>query len=439
MRNIKKKNLEIIILIFLFFNFCKNSKALDLLEAINKAKKYDPRFASIFYEYKATLTYPKQARANLFPQINLFYTRGKINYITAPEYYFDYYTYNFRVNFQQSLFDVPNWINYYQNKMKVNMEEEKLTDAELELIKRVSDAYFDLLYAEDYLKVLEEEKKAIQKELQMIKKLYKAGEATKVDINDAEAKYSDILFRLIEAEKNYYSAKNNLENLIGEEPKELAKISEDIKFEEIIPSKVEEWINIAKKNSPILRYHSYAKKIAEKEYYKQLTSALPKIDLVAYYTKSTAVEYIRTAPISYSFVGIQLNLPIFTGGYISAKKQEAYENIIKAKKDYEKVFLNLKQQIVDYFFNIKTALAQIYTGKINLKASQIAFESTKKGYQAGIRTIVDVLNAESNYYKAQLNLIKAKYDYIKNLIGLKYVCGILKYEDILKINNWLRE
>lgn len=422
-----------------FYSLCKGQVlALDLLSAIEKAKKFDPEFSSAIHEYRAALTLPKQSRASLLPQISTNYSRMKINYFSAPSNYFDYYAYNFRIGLQQSILNIPAWIDYSQSKIRTYMAEHKLTEEELDLIKRVSKAYFDLLYAEDYLKVLQEERKAIFEQLQMVKKLYSAGEATLTDVNDAEARYSDVLFRIVSAEKELYSAKNNLARLIGETPENLATLSEEVEFKEIEPLRVEDWIENAKKNSPVIKYYLRAKEAAEKEISKQTFTAFPKIDFIAYYTKSTTIEYLWTTPITYSLIGIQISMPIFTGGYISAKKEEAREKYLQAEKDYEKAISDVTQQVVDYFFATKSAHAQIYAGMSALTAAKLALDSTKKGYQAGLRTIVDVLNAQSNYYQAKLNLLKAKYEYIKNLIALKIACGILGYKDIVEINSWLK-
>ncbi len=424
------------LVIFMVF-LGKKVFGLDLLTAVEKAKKADPKFSSVVHEYRAALTLPKQSRASLLPQVSAFYYRAKLNYHSAPPAYFDYYSYQFRISLQQSLFNLPSWVEYSQSKLKAQMAESKLTFEELELIKRVSEAYFDLLYAMDYLKVLQEEKKAFFEQLQMVKKLFSAGEATLTDIHDAEARYSDILFKIVTAEKELYSAKNRLSRLIGETPSELAVLSEKAEFKEIEPSEVEDWKRYAKEKSPVIKYYLQAKEVSEKEVSKQIFSSFPKVDLIAYYTKSTAIEYLRTAPIDYSLIGIQLSMPIFTGGYLSAKREEAREKSLQAQKEYEKAVSDVIQQVVDYFFAVKSSYAQIQAGITALKSAELALESTRKGYQAGIRTMVDLLNAESNYYQAKVNLLKARYEYIKNFIGLKYICGILSLRDIVEINSFL--
>jgi TolC family type I secretion outer membrane protein len=433
---LRVKLILLILFFYLFFGF-KGVEALDFFECYNKAKTYDPKYLSIYYEYRASLTLPKQALASLLPQVGFSYSRINYRFVTAPYYYTDYRADTSAINLRQAIFNIPNVIEYKQNDIKSDMSEKKLNYATQELIKRVADAYFEVLYYEEALRVIEEEKRAIFEQLKMIRKLFSAGEATLTDVHDAEARYSSIQFRLIEAEKNLYTAKNNLRRIIGEEPIALARLGEEVYFPELEPSNIDEWIRITKENNNMVKYYSLAKDIAEYEIKKQTLENLPKIDFVAGYVKTNTLEYLKTTSIDYYIFGIQINFNLFSGGYFIAKRREAIERFEQAKKDYESVVSDIIQEVFNNFFGVKTALAQIYAAKTSLRSAEIALESSKKGYKAGIRTVVDVLDAESAVYKAKLDLVKAKYDYIKYLVGLKYYSGVLSEEDVKQINNWL--
>jgi len=433
---IKGINKILVLLFFIFFGL-KTAEAFDFLECYSKAKTYDPKYLSVYYEYRAGLTLPKQALASLLPQVEFSYSRMSYKYVTAPYYYTNYTANTSAINLKQAILNIPNIIEYKQNNIRSVMGEKKLNDATQELIKRVADAYFEVLYYEETLSVIEEEKRAIFEQLKMIRKLFSAGEATLTDVHDAEARYSSIQFKLIEAEKNLYTSKNNLRRIIGEEPIALARLGDEIDFPEPEPSSIDEWIRVAKENNNVIKYYSLAKDIAEYEIKKQTFENLPKIDFVAGYVKTNTLEYLKTTSIDYYIFGIQINFNLFSGGYFIAKRKEAIEKFEQAKKDYESVVSDIIQEGFNNFFGVKTALAQIYAAKTSLKSAEVALESSKKGYQAGIRTVVDVLNSESEVYKAKLDLVKAKYDYIKYLIGLKYYSGVLGEDDVKKINTWL--
>lgn len=432
---------EIVFFAFTLFTFVvlagHHANALDFLECYNKAKQHDPYYLSVYHEYKANQTLPMQSLARLLPQIEASYTRMKYDFQSGPEYYIDYRADSRNISLQQAVFQLPLIFEYKQSNLKSLMGEKKFRYVEQELIKRVSDAYFETLYYEENLKVLEEEKKALHELVKMIKRLLDAGEATLTDLHDAEAKYSNAQFRLIEAEKNFYTAKNNLKRIIGEDINYLARLNEVIEMKELEPSKIDEWITIAKENSNLIRYYNLSKEVADFELKKQTSERLPKVNFIAGYTRTNTRDYLKTDPLSYYSIGFQVRLPIFSGGYITAKESEAKELLEKAKKDYEAALSDVVQEVYNNFFGVKTSLAQIYAAESSLRASQIALESSKKGYQAGVRTIVDVLNAESNFYRSKLDLVKAKYDYIKYLVALKYYSGVLKEEDVNKINQWL--
>lgn len=411
--------------------------ALDLLTAIQMAKEADPSLASVRHEYAAFQTLPKQSLASFLPQVSTSYNRYMIDYLTAPITYFDYNAFNYRVNVQQSIINLPAIQDYEQSKLKVQLGEAKLTDAELGLIRKVTEAYFNLLYYKERLLVLNEERKAYEEQLTMTQRLLKAGEATLTDLRDVEARLSEIHYRIISGEKDFYSAKQNLAKLIGVEPEELSRLREDVEFPDLNPPEVEYWLKLASEKNPSLIYYEKNKEIARLEISKQTYSSFPKVDLVGSYVKSTSVEYLRTEPITYNIIGFQFNMPLFTGGYITAKKDEARERFHKAEKDYEAALSDVKQQVIDNYFGARSASAQIKAAFSALQSSELALVATIKSYQAGLRTIVDVLNARSSLFQAKLNLIKSRYDYIKNLVALKYACGDITKEDLEILNSYL--
>lgn len=409
---------------------------LDYLVAIEKAKNYDPRFLAVKHEYRASLTLPKQSRASLLPQITASYFKYQLNYLTSPPHYFDYSSYNFRLQLQQSLFNLVLWQDYLQSKERVNLAEQRLTEAELELVKRVSEAYFNFIFAQERLKVLEEEKRALQAQLQMAKALFQAGEATLTDIHDVEARLAELEFRRISAEKEFHSAKNNLVRLIGEEIISVPLFREDLPLPELSPPDLEYWKKLAQTQSPLVKYYHYSREIARREISKQSYHGYPRVDLMASYIKTSTIEYLRTAPITYSTLGIQITMPLFTGGYISAKKEEARERFRQADKEYERTLSEVLQQVIETFFGVQSASAKIKASQVHLRSAEVALESTKKSYRAGLRTLVDVLNAESFLFQAKHSLLQAKFDYLKNFLALKYTCGNLTTSDLETINRY---
>jgi len=413
--------------------------ALDLFEAYNKAKNYDPEYLSAYHAYRASLTLPKQSIAKALPQISGSYTISEYNFTSAPPTYQDYGAEHKTITMQQSIFNVPLIMEIKQSKLSASSGEMRFRNAEQNLMKRVADAYFDLLYAEAAFRVTKDEIKTYREQLEMVKRLFSAGEATLADLNDAEARLSDAVYRGVEVEKNLHTKRRELARLIGEEPSNVALLPEDLSLEELVPAGVDEWIEMAKENSPIIKFYSLQRDASDYELKKQRAQRLPSLNAFSNYSSTNTRDYLKTPTISYVSVGLQVSMPIFTGGYISAKEAESKEKLAQATKDYEKAVSDVSQSIVESFFGVKSSIAAVESARSSVRASEIAVLSTRKGYQAGIRTFVDVLNAETNYYKARLNLVKSLHEYVKYLVNLKFYAGLIKEEDVIKINGWLKK
>lgn len=424
-------------LLFYFLPSLVFSETLDLLKSFERAKEVDPAFSSARFEYQAALTLPKQSKAQFFPQLNFNYNFYKLNYLQAPRYYSDYEASNLRFNLQQTLLNLPLWEEHKQNKLRVQLAEQKLTDSELQLIRRVVEAYFNFLLAKERLKVLKEEEMAYRKNREAIERLYKAGEATLTDLYDSETKLSEVLYRISIAERDFHVSRSNMLRLLGYDlttPLDLAALREDVSLPDLTPDDFNYWITLAKRENPLIKYYHFNKDIAYREIQRQSYFAYPRIDAYASYIKSSSVEYLRTQEISYNLFGLQITLPIFTGGYITAKKEEARERFKQAEKELDRVLSDVLQRVIELYQDVKTSKVQIQHAKTLLLSSQLTLEATRQSYQAGQRTLVELLIAESNYYQAKLTYTKARHDYLLNLFLLKITCGNFTHKDLYEFN-----
>lgn len=413
------------------------SGALDLFEAYMKAKQNDPEYLSALYEHRATLTLPEQAVSRVLPQLSFFYSVSNYRFVEDRGVYNDYSAEQGVLSFRQTIFDLPSFIEISQSDKRTKASEAKLINAELNLIRRVSDAYFEYIYAEEFLRVLREEKKAFEQQLTLAKRLFEAGESSLTDVHDAEARYYDVLFRETEAERNLHVKRRNLERLIGEEPKQVLSLQRKLIFENLVPPDVKGWSEIVRNENPYVRFFALQREIAEDELRKQKAQWLPNLSIFSSFTRTNTRDYLEVKPLSYVTVGVQINWNILSGGYYDAKTKEARERLNQAQKDYEKALSDMIQGVVDSFFSVKSSQASILSTESLVRANELALESTKKGFAAGIRTFVDILNAEANLYKAKLNFVKSNHDYVKSLINLYFYSGVLSEEHIRKINSWL--
>jgi outer membrane protein len=168
---------------------------------------------------------------------------------------------------------------------------------------------------------------------------------------------------------------------------------------------------------------------------------LPTLDFVANINRSNnsaiPVEeqpaFIETS----KNIGIQVNIPIFSGFAVTSKVREAIALESKAGDDLEAAKRGAALAARQAFLGVNSGLAQVKAYEAAEISSQSSLESNKLGYEVGVRINIDVLNAQQQLYTTQQNLAKARYDTIMNGLRLKSASAALKEEDLVQVNGLL--
>jgi outer membrane protein len=412
--------------------------AMDLMEAYTSAKKSDPLFGSFIYEHEAAKTLSNQGLSLLLPRLQVSGALSRVNFITAPAVYIDYNAETLGVQFTQSVFNLPKFYEYQQDNVRKTAGDMKFAGAEQDLILRVAQAYFDGMAAKDSLEFVDAEKKAVLEHLERAKRTFQAGMGTIIDVRDAEARYDSILSKEIENKYNLEAKMQALRRLVAIEPDGLSFLKEDFPLMVPEPDSREAWIEISKKHNPVLKYYAYNIDSDKHEVRKNWGQHFPSVDLLAQYSDVNTNNYLPTGRLSYWFVGVQVSVPIFTGGYISAKVQESQAKFEQTKKTYENALLDNTQKLTEAFLGVKGGIAKINSLLTAVRSASTALQADKMGLIAGVRTFVEVLNAERDLQDIRRQLGQARYDYIMNTLKLKFYGGTLSEEDVIMINQWLQ-
>ena len=413
--------------------------AMDLMEAYTRAKKSDPLFGSSVYELEAARTLSKQGRSFLLPKIQISGSTSRYEFDTAPSAYQDHTGYSSGINLRQPLFNLSKFYEFRQYNIRETIGDVRFVSAEQDLILRVAEAYFNGMAARKLLELIDTEKKAVSEQLEQAKRMFQAGVATITDVHDAEARYDSILSREVENKYNLEIKIQALKKIVGIEPDGLSFLREDTPLRVPEPESLEGWIEIAKKHNPILKSYAYNVDNDKEELRKNKAQHLPTVDLIAGYSwTNTISEYLKSQSIVYRSIGIQVNMPVFSGGYISAKVKESQARFEQTKKEYENALLDNVQKLTEAFLGIKASIVRINMLLTAVRSASTSLYSNKKGLIAGVRTIVDVLNAERELHDVSGRLLKARYDYLMNMLRLKFYAGTLSEEDVLMINQWLQ-
>jgi len=413
--------------------------AMDLMEAHKRAKEYDPLYASAVYENQAYQTKSRQGLSYLLPQIQSSGTISRYEFDTAPEIYQNYTGTTYNIHIKQPLLNLSRFAEYRQHNLLPPMGEMKLAETLQNLGVRVTEAYLHVLAARDTLELVAEEKEAVAKQLEQAKKMFKAGAVAITEVHDAEARYHLVLSKEAEAQNNLSVKMTALQRIVGPGPFAPSRLRDSIPLNPPEPDALDRWIEMARERNPALKYFSYNIQYFEEEVKKYRAQHYPYVDLSAGYNRSNTRDYIKTNTISYGMIGMNVIIPIFSGGYVVAKTDESKARLGQAKKEYENIYLDIVQKLTEAFLGIRSSIVRVNTLTVAVKSAEVSLHSNQKGFTAGIRTIVDVLNAQRELYNAKSKLLEAKYLYIIHLIKLRAAAGILSESDLAMVNDWFQK
>ncbi|WP_448382524.1 TolC family outer membrane protein [Desulfosoma sp.] len=411
---------------------------LGLLEALRRARANDPALRSAFHEYQAARTLTDQARASLLPLVQGSVGLTEIGYVKAPLGYEDYWSESEGVGLRQPLFNVSAYVSLDQSRKRVQAAQARYQETADQLLYRVCQAYLNVVYAEEYLAVVREQEKTLAEQRTMAQRLFQAGEGTITDVHDAEARYADILYQLTDAEKLRTTARRTLELLMGGPAGPLRPLGPELTPTPPEPSAVEAWLDAARAHSPVLRYYRLGVDVAEDEILKAHSLHLPTLDFSATYARRNTIgEYTPSRPVEYYATGIQLTVPVFSGGYATAKTREATERKAQSEEDYRRALSDITQKITEAFYGVEASRSKIGSLAQAVRANETAVASTRRAFEAGLRSIVDVLNAQTNLYRAKVDWVRARHEYVLNLVSLHYHSGRLTDALMETIDSWL--
>ena len=354
----------------------------------------------------------------------------------------------YSANLIQPIFRVDTWFQFSQGKALGEAAEAKFALSQQETIIRISNVYFNLLKAKKNLEVAKLEEQSIKKQRDRTKRLYEEGVSSKSEYQEAQAFYDLAKVSKIASEGQLEFAREVMISIIGDVP-EIKDLNDDFPISKPDPIEQDQWAELALANSFTLKVSKLNTMAAKKNSQAKLASHFPDIDLVASITQNNSRGIVgfnpaTDPPVTYGPNGIEqtrysleFNWPIVTGGLLHAERREA--KALAEQADQQELLTErfVIRDVKTKFTSVLTNLANVNARKASLKSSNFALKATMVGYEENTRNIVDLLNAEKNYFSAQRDLIAAKYDYIISTLELKLASGILSPVDIYEISSYL--
>lgn len=416
----------------------------DLIDIYREAVSNDAQFASARASLLAGQEKYPQGLSGLLPQISASGNATKIDSeITQrsplASINSNYTSRSLGVSLSQPLFRWSNFQQYEQGKLSVTVSEAQYAQAQQDLITRVAQAYFNVLAAEDNINYIVANKAAISEQLASAKRNFQVGTSTITDTNEAQASYDLAVAQEIQARSNLDIARTALLQIIGKTPGTLAPLKPGVTLNGPEPAQMEPWVASAETQNYSVAQFQASYEIAKRQIEVNRAGHYPTLDLVASrnLSKGTPATSLTESTNSTN-VGVQLSIPIYSGGFTSSKVREAIALRDKAENDLEFTKRTAAQNARQAYFGVTSGLAQVKAYEAAEVSSRSALESNKLGYQVGVRINIDVLNAEQQLYSTLKNLAQARYDTIVNGLKLKSAAGSLKEDDLQAVNALLQ-
>ncbi|HHF3168927.1 TPA: outer membrane channel protein TolC [Vibrio diabolicus] len=416
----------------------------SLAEIYDLAKQNDPQLLSVAAQRDQAFEAITSSRSALLPQINLTagynLTRGDTEYDSnlVNDVSNDANALTAGVSFSQALYNRASWISLDTAEKSARQADATYAATQQALILRVSQAYFEVLRAQDNLVFVRAEKAAVGRQLEQTKQRFEVGLSAITDVHDAQAQYDQVLADEVLAENALTNSYESLREITGQEHKDLNIL--DTRRFTASPSTVpaESLIDEAKTKNLTLLSSRILQDIARDNISLASSGHLPTLSLDGGYNYGDTSHSSRDNTTDNFNIGVNLAVPLYTGGNVISQTKQAEYAYVAASEDLEAQYRSVVKDVRAQNNNINASIGALRAYEQAVISARSALEATEAGFDVGTRTIVDVLDATRRLYDANKNLSNARYDYILSVLQLRQAVGTLSEQDILDVDAGLK-
>lgn len=428
--------------------------ASDLLDVYRQALTNDPTIQAAREAQLATQEQLPQARAQFLPVLsatatNFAYqqnpgTTSLNNNSTTPTTTVgastttgnsSYTQSSYGLTLNQPIFYYQQWIQLSTASLQVKQANATYAAAEQDLIVRTVQAYFNVLRASDTLKFSKANRKQLAKILEQTQLKFKVGLIAITDVQIAKAQYDTALAQEISDENALANQKELLREIVGEPIQTFSFVRENLVLKSPEPTDTEKWVMIACEQNFALQAARFGAEASRTTIKSTAAGHLPTLNINSNLNRQTPALGVPST--TSSNVGLQVSLPLFSGGAISSKTRQAVHTYEKTQKQVETLYRKTESNTRQAYRGVLTQMSQVAAQKQAIISTESALKATEASFNIGTRTIVDVLTAQTNLIQAQKNYANARYDYIIQSVLLKQAAGTLCPEEVQHINTWL--
>lgn len=421
--------------------------AVTFTEAYQAALRNDPNYRMNFYENEIAKENRVIGRAGLLPSVGANYSasRNRVDLegqdflgrptLTHPEYI----SRSSSVTLRQPLLNLEAIARYRQSKVQADASESQFRTHGGEVVLRVAGAYLEALLSSDALALALAQRDMYAEQAKANARLFEKGEGTRTDVLETAAKLDQAEAQVIEVQDTLTANRNALAAVIGMDPGVLQPLTPGFRFAPLSPSGFEEWKAIAIANNPDVLAAQLSAEAARLEIQKARAGHAPRVDIVATYSKNDAetVNTYTQNSVNRS-IGVQVNVPIYSGGQVSAASRQAVAGYERAKADLQARTDRVTIELRKAHSLVISSVARIAALDKAVSSAQLLIKATEQSIKGGVRVNLDLLNAQQQQTSVQRDLAQARYGYLIALLRLRAAAGTLTPADVGEVASYFR-
>jgi protease secretion system outer membrane protein len=342
------------------------------------------------------------------------------------------------VQLRQPLLNLDGVARYRQGKVIAQQSQSQFESNTNEVALRVVGAYFDALFADDQVALARVQRDMYAEQQKVNERMFEKGEGTKTDMLETKARLDVSEAQLVEAQDNAVAARNSLAGIIGGEPGPLDSLREDFHVGDLNIGPFEKWVKLALENNRELATARLAIENARLEISKDRAGHYPRIDMIATYSKSGAdsITTINQRTIDRA-IGVQVSVPIYSGGAVNATVRQAAAGYERAKADLDARTAKVTVELRKAHSTVESSVHKIQALEKAVASGKELMKATEQSIKGGVRINLDLLNAQQQLFVSQRDLAQARYQYLLGLLRLRALSGMVGDADVREVGAYL--
>ena len=425
-----------------------NATAFGLMQAFESALQNDPTYRAAVHENAAGQQFTNIGRSFLLPNLSFSYTTNANQQDfqnqstgTSTSSSRQYQSENESLLFRQPIFNLDSFARYKQGVAQTSQSNAKFSERSQDLIVRIVGAYADAKIAEDQLALAVAELNRYTEQRQMNERMFVKGEGTKTDMLETQSRYDLAQAQVIEARDHQSNMRTVLATISGvDQVTRMDSLLENFRLSPMLPDNYEEWKSIAMETNPEIIAQRHAVEIAREEINRQRAGHAPRVDLIAGVNRQKSdIPIMVGMDFLTRSVGIQVNVPIFNGGQVSAVTSQAASNHEKAKSELDAKTNQVLIELHKQYNLVLSSMTRIDALTKSVGSSTFLVEAMQKSVKKGIRNNLDTLNAQHQLFTAKRDLSQARYTYLSSYLKLRKAAGTLGVVDLKDVASYFKE